>query len=388
MKSNATKSVAIDPKQEKNSSLFASIIVPTYQEADNLRSLIIKISSVMSQLDRLYEVLVVDDDSQDGSDLLIEKLADEGYPVRIIVRDGERGLSSAVLCGFEETQSKYLVCMDADLSHSPETIPRLLACFKDGKTDFAIGSRYVPGGRTEETWGMFRWLNSKVATLLAKPFTIVKDPMSGFFAIPREVFERAKGLSPIGYKIGLELIVKCSCMRISEVPINFANRKYGESKLNFKEQLNYLKHLKRLTDFKFGEFSRIIQFCLVGSTGMIVDLITYSILLYSTIAWILARAIAIWVAMTWNFWLNRRLTFSYSQKDKIHKQYTRFVVSCGIGGLISWSIAVMLPSQISIFSGHLLLAAIIGIFSGTIFNYILSRYWVFKKLSPMSKLPE
>jgi dolichol-phosphate mannosyltransferase len=327
-----------------------------------------------------YEIIVVDDDSRDGSDVVIAKLAGEGYPVRIITRVNERGLSSAVICGFQKARGHFLVCMDADLSHPPETIPHLLECLETSDNDFVIGSRYVSGGSTEETWGVFRWLNSKVATLLARPFTSVKDPMSGFFALPRSVFERAEKLSPVGYKIGLELIVKCSCKGICEIPIHFADRKYGESKLTFKEQLNYLRHIKRLADFKFGDFSRFSQFCLVGSTGMAVDLIVYSVLLRFSLALTLARAAAIWLAMTWNFWLNRRLTFSYSRRSSVFTQYFRFVASCGVGAVISWTVAVLLPRQLPLFADHILLAAIIGIVAGTLCNFILSRYWVFKQL--------
>lgn len=369
----------------QNNSVLVSIVVPTYQEAENLRSLITQISDSLSPLRRAYEIIVVDDNSQDGSDIVIAKLANEGHPVRIINRVGEKGLSSAVIRGFREAQGDVMVCIDADLSHPPEAIPRLLERLEGDESDFVIGSRYIPDGSTEETWGVFRWLNSKLATLLSRPFTRVKDPMSGFFALPRVVFERAEKLSPVGYKIGLELIVKCSPMNIYEIPIHFANRKYGQSKLNLKEQLNYIKHLKRLADFKYGDFSRIIQFCLVGSTGMALDLGTYTIFLHCAVTLTIARALAIWVAMTWNFWLNRRLTFSYSRRASIFSQYVRFLASCGTGAVISWSIAVLLSQHIPLFTNHLLFAAIIGIVAGTLFNFFLSRYWVFKELFPTAE---
>jgi len=367
---------------------LVSIIVPTYQEAENLRILIARISHTMTTIHTPYEIIVVDDNSKDGSDRVISELADKGYPVRIIIRFAERGLSSAVIRGFKEAKGRFLVCIDADLSHPPEKIPQLLESLSGDKCDFAIGSRYVPGASIEENWGFFRSLNSKVATLLARPFTRINDPMSGFFALPLVVFEQAEKLDPIGYKIGLELIVKCSCRHICEIPIHFADRKYGQSKLHLKEQLNYLKHLKRLADFKYGNFSRLIQFCLVGSTGMAIDLGTYMFLLNSGIAITLSRGLAIWLAMTWNFWLNRRLTFSYSRPDSVLKQYPRFLASCGTGAFISWSIAVLLPQKVTMFSNHLLLAATIGIAVGTLFNFLLSRYWVFKRLSSQFKTPE
>jgi dolichol-phosphate mannosyltransferase len=314
--------------------------------------------------------------------------------VRLMTRVGRRGLSSAVLEGFGLAGGDVLVCMDADLSHPPEAIPALLECLAAG-ADFAIGSRYVPGASTDESWGPFRWLNSKVATLLARPFTKVRDPMAGFFALPRAVFQRAEALSPIGYKIALELIVKCGCTDIREVPIHFANRTFGQSKLSLKEQLNYLKHLKRLADHRYGWFSRLFQFCLVGGTGTVVDLASYALLLDlaahplarataaaegpAQVMEDVARAIAILIAMTWNFIFNRRLTFSYARRDKIWPHYWKFVSACSVGAVISGVISRYLPRKITFFNDHLLAAAIVGIVIGLLLNFTLSQWWVFRR---------
>jgi dolichol-phosphate mannosyltransferase len=236
---------------EKESFELVSIVVPAYKEVQNLRPLIKRIADAMSPLSLRYEIIVVDDDSKDGTDGIISELISEGHPVSLITRRSERGLSSAVIRGFKESKGEILVCMDADLSHPPEAIPKLLSQLCNEEDDFVIGSRYVAGGTTEENWGFLRWLNSKIATLAARPFTNVKDPMSGFFATRRDVFERGVPLlNPIGYKIGLELIVKCGCRNIQEVPIFFAKRKVGQSKLNFKEQLNYTSHILHLFCYK------------------------------------------------------------------------------------------------------------------------------------------
>jgi len=178
----------------------------------------------------------------------------------------------------------------------------------------------------------------------------------------------------------LELIVKCRCDGIREVPIHFANRQYGKSKLNFREQWNYIRHIKRLADFKLGNFSYFFQFCLVGSTGMLVDLFIYSLLLWQNLALPISRAIGIAIAMTWNFWLNRRLTFSYSRKGKLFHQYLRFIGSCFTGALVSWSIAVVIPKEFDLFSDYIFLSAILGIIAGMIVNFSLSRFWVYKSL--------
>ena len=227
-----------------------SIVVPTYREAENLPALVRRIHAAMASSVAAYEIVVVDDDSRDGTDRVIADLAAANHPVRLITRVGERGLSSAVLRGFHEARGQILVCMDADLSHPPEVVPRLLACLAEPAVDFALASRYVPGGSTDDRWGLLRWINSKAAALLARPFVNVRDPMSGFFALRRSVLSRAAELSPVGYKIGLELMVKCSCRHIREVPIHFALREHGRSKLTLTEQINYLRHIQRLAAHK------------------------------------------------------------------------------------------------------------------------------------------
>jgi dolichol-phosphate mannosyltransferase len=328
-----------------------------------------------------YEILIVDDDSADGSEEKIRDISARGAPVRIIVRKGERGLSSAVLRGFSEARGTVLVCMDADLSHPPEKLPEMIAAIKSGEADFVLGSRYVAGGSTEQGWGLFRWLNSKVATILARPFTNVADPMSGFFAISRGQFEGADPLNPVGYKIALELLVKSRCRRVREVPIHFANRSLGESKLSFREQWKYIKHIKRLTDYKYGWLSHLAQFCFVGFTGLAVDLSVYSLLLRLTAGFVfslyLSRAVAIVVAMTWNFWVNRRLTFSYSRNSNPMMQYLRFCAACSVGAAINWCTGVGLVRFVPVFSGHTLIAALIGIAAGTLSNFVMSLRWVF-----------
>ena len=180
-----------------------------------------------------------------------------------VVRTTDRGLSQAVLDGLRRATGDVLVCMDADLSHPPEAIPAMLAKLAEG-ADFVIGSRYTEGGSTAHDWGFLRWINSRVATWLARPLTHVSDPMSGFFALRRQTFEAGRDFNPIGYKIGLELVVKCRCERVVEIPIHFADRRFGVSKLTLRQQLLYLGHLWRLYAFKFGVWTPLVQFLVVG----------------------------------------------------------------------------------------------------------------------------
>lgn len=231
-----------------------SIVVPTYQEVDNLHKLIEEISKIKALFDDL-ELIIVDDNSQDGTEELIEK-SKERYPwVRLIVRKNQRGLSTAVIEGFNQAKYPFLVCVDADLSHPVDKIPEMMVEISKPSVDMVIGSRNIVGGGVYAKWSFFRWINAAVAKLLARPFTSVKDPMSGFFCIKKTTFQKVEKLNPIGYKIGLELIVRCHCKNITEIPIYFDKRYAGKSKLSMKEILNYLKHLYRLFLFKIGACS-------------------------------------------------------------------------------------------------------------------------------------
>ena len=228
-----------------------TVIVPTYNEAQNLPILVPRVAAALEQAGLRGEIVVVDDDSPDDTVPACKELAVD-YPLQLLVRKGERGLSGAVLHGMAQARGDVLVVMDADLSHPPEKIPALVAAITAGEADFVIGSRYVAGGSTEEGWGLFRRLNSKVATLLARPLTNAHDPLAGFFALRRSTYQAGGPFDPVGFKIGLELLVKCGCQRVQEVPITFHDRQCGVSKLSVREQLNYVRHLGRLYRYRLG----------------------------------------------------------------------------------------------------------------------------------------
>ena len=150
----------------------------------------------------------------------------------------------------------------------------------------------MSGGTTSDDWGVLRWLNSRVAILLSRPLTNIEDPMAGFFALRRSTFDRAADANPIGYKIGLELIVRCRCERVVEIPIHFEDRQYGRSKLGFKQQLLYLEHLRRLYLVKYGTWNPTLQFLFVGGMGTLVNVAALTLLLQLRLAQEAAVAIA------------------------------------------------------------------------------------------------
>ncbi len=358
-----------------------SVIVPTFREAENLDVLIPRLQQVFTDASINGEVIVVDDNSPDDTVNVVQRLS-QAYPVRLIVRRNERGLSSAVIAGMRVAVGDVVLCMDADLSHPPEDVPRLyrqVSANPLGRlSDFVIGSRYVTGGSTESGWGLGRWLNSKVATWLAWPLASVSDPMAGFFALSREAFLRAaEHLDPIGYKIGLELLVKTKARTVTEVPIEFKNRLHGESKLSLREQLNYLRHLARLYRFRFPRLTRFLSFGLVGSSGAAVDLLTFVLLLKFGLSPLPAAILAIWVAMTSNFEFNRRLTFADGDRSW-SQAYLSFCLSCLFGAGVNTGVRVGLMSSLSWFSGHAWGAAVLGILSGLAFNFSLCERFVFR----------
>jgi dolichol-phosphate mannosyltransferase len=353
--------------------LRVTVVVPTYKEAENLPHLIGRLGKVRQEHGLDLDVLIMDDNSQDGSAELVAARPEDW--VKIVVRTADRGLSPSVLDGMKRATGDVLVCMDADLSHPPEAIPAMLRKLEEG-ADFVIGSRYVEGGSTSDDWGFLRWLNSRVATLLARPLTSARDPMAGFFAFRRSTFAAGRDFNPVGYKIGLEFIVKCRCERVVEVPIHFEDRQLGKSKLTMRQQLLYIKHLRRLYTFKFGTWSQLVQFLTVGGLGTLVNLVLLTAFLHAGLAASPAVAAAIVLSMVFNFVLNRRFSFGESRRESWIKQFVGFMAACSVGALINYAVTLLFMGET--FSLRPQLAALIGIAAATAFNFIASRYLVFR----------
>jgi len=357
-----------------------SIIVPTYQEVENLQPLSEMIHSALTDAgETSYEIIIMDDNSQDGSIEKVSEIASQ-HPIRIVTRTENRGLSPAVIDGFGEAQGEFVVTMDADLSHPATAIPQMVAQLRSGESDFVLGSRYVDGGSIDESWTLWRYINSVVATIPALPLTKVKDPMSGFFAVRKTDIPNAYNLSPIGYKIALEVMVKGNFEKVTEVPIHFVDRVHGESKLTLKEQLKYLRHLRRLYQYKFKTKAEFFQFAAVGSSGFIVDLAVYLVLQMMGTSHTVARAISFWPAVTWNWMLNRTITFSHREKTKKTAQWGAFVSSSLLGFTVNYGTYYTLTEYVPFFAEHMILALIIGVLMGMGFNFSISNLFIFKKL--------
>jgi len=222
---------------------IASIIVPTYQEAAVIATLIRRLDDVRERAGLDFELIVVDDNSPDGTAAAAHAL--EAPWVHVIERRAPRSLAGAVLAGFVHARADILLVMDADLTHPPSAVPDLIAAIRSGG-QMAIGSRYVEGGTTDARWPWTRRAASTSATLLVRPLVHTTDPLSGFFAIRREVLSDAGPIHAQGFKIGLELLVRARIRRPIDIPINFTDRARGLSKASSREAWRFFAQVTRL----------------------------------------------------------------------------------------------------------------------------------------------
>lgn len=222
-----------------------TVILPTFNERPALEVLLPRLAEVLEPYSA--EILIVDDSSPDGTGDLVRSHESEGV-YRLIERQMRDGLATAVLDGIREARGDIVVVMDADGSHPPERLPELIEPIRKGAAEFVLASRHVPGASAPGlTLG--RWLVSSGAAMLARPLTGISDPMSGFFAFDRSIVGRAE-LAPAGFKIGLEIVVKCRPHPLIEVPFCFGSRIAGTSKLGTGQVFGYARHLSRLYSWR------------------------------------------------------------------------------------------------------------------------------------------
>jgi dolichol-phosphate mannosyltransferase len=230
-----------------------ALTIPTLREAENLPGLLSHVRSALDSAAIPYEILVVDDDSRDGTGDIVSAIALEDPRVRLLVRKGERGLSGAILYGWHHTDAAILGVMDADLQHPPEVLPQLIDAILAGN-DMAIGSRYTAGGGLGD-WNAARKLFSAAAVWatwpIQRPGIRAKDPMSGFFLVRRECLDHIEFQSS-GFKLLLEVLVRGRIHSVAEVPFDFGCRDCGQSKANVKVAWDYAKLLARLYAERFG----------------------------------------------------------------------------------------------------------------------------------------
>lgn len=356
-----------------------SIIVPTYNERDNILELVNRLKQCLTGAS--WEIIFVDDDSPDGTVDRIQPLSRSDSRIRCIQRIGRRGLSSACVEGMLASTAPYLAVMDADLQHDENLLPQMLCLLKQGETDIVVGSRYVKGGGIGE-WDKSRALISRLATRLSClviPAELT-DPMSGFFMLRREVFVGSvRDLSTIGFKILLDLFASSPRkLKLKELPYQFRNRQAGESKLDSVAGWDYGM---LLLDKLIGHIVpvRFVAFSIVGGMGVLVHLLVL-ISLFELLKrpFMESQAIATYVAMTFNFTINNVLT--YRDRRLLGWRWLRgwisFTLICSVGALANVGIA----SHLYQMNTGWISAAVAGIAVSVVWNYAVTMMYTWNKL--------
>jgi dolichol-phosphate mannosyltransferase len=353
-----------------------SLVLPTYNEGKNIVPMLEQLIPVLDGVAHLqYEIIVVDDDSPDRTWEKALSLAEKFPQVRVIRRQGERGLSTAVIRGWQAARGRFLGVMDADLQHPPEVAANVAREMMRG-ADLAIASRHVEGGGVSD-WSLVRRVISRGAQmigymLLHEVIGRITDPMSGFFMIRRTALQGRK-LSPLGYKILIEVLGRGQVGWISEVPYTFRERSEGSSKLTNQIYLQYFQHLLRLRLFLVHE-SKFVRFCVVGCSGVIIDM---SLLFVFSdpkmLGWGLTRSklLAAEAALLNNFIWNDLWTFgsvSKHQSTMGHrvKRFLKFNAICSLGIFLN---VVILNIEFNWFHMNRYIANLVAIGLVTLWNY-------------------
>ncbi|NEV78051.1 glycosyltransferase family 2 protein [Rhodopseudomonas sp. BR0C11] len=358
--------------------LQLSVVVPTFNERDNVELLFRKLEAALFGV--AWEVIFVDDNSPDGTWQVVREMARRDPRARCIRRIGRRGLSGACIEGILASGAPYAAVMDADLQHDETQLAKMLSLLESNAADLVIGSRYIEGG-SADSFNRQRAGISSIATQVAqKALKIeVADPMSGFFMIRRDRFEQlAPELSTQGFKILLDVIATArGSLRIVEVPFTFGSRLHGESKLDSMVALDFLGLV--LAKFSHDVLSlRFILFALVGSTGVVVHFVTlFVVLKVFEQPFAEAQGVAALVAMTSNFILNNFLTYR-DQRLKgfaIVRGLLLFYLVCGVGLLANVGVAF------AVYNEHITwwLAGAAGALMGVVWNYAMSGLFVWRK---------
>jgi dolichol-phosphate mannosyltransferase len=355
-----------------------SIIVPTFNERDNVAELINRLDECLSGVS--WEVIFVDDDSTDGTLDEVYALGRNDNRIRCIQRLGRRGLSSACVEGMLASTAPYLAVMDADLQHDETLLPQMLRVLKEEEMDVVVGSRYVADGGVGE-WDASRAAISRFATRLSHIVVPAElaDPMSGFFMLRREVLTGSvRKLSRIGFKILLDLFASSPReLKFKELPYRFRNRHAGESKLDSVAAWDYGM---LLLDKLVGHIVpvRFVAFSLVGGTGVVVHLLVLTALFeFLQRPFVESQAIATYVAMSFNFMVNNLLTYRDQRLRgwKWLRGWISFTLVCSVGALANVGIASYLFQR----NTGWLPAAIAGILVGVVWNYAVTRTYTWSK---------
>lgn len=358
-----------------------SVIIPTFNEIANISNIINAVFSELNKNNINGEILVVDDNSSDGTIDAVKNLQKTYSNLNLIVRLDDHGLSQSVVDGFFKAQSDIIQVIDADFSHPVELIPQFYNSIKDEGYDVCIGSRYTKGGDIQN-WPLKRRIISLGATGLGRIlFPDVTDPVSGFFAIKRDVVKNSS-LKPRGYKILMEVLGKGKWESFKEIPFTFKDREVGESKLKLSTMVDYLGQCVNIGLFAmthhdtkvWKEWVKILKFGLVGLSGILVNTgILFVLTEWVHIYYLVSSIFAIEASIITNFLLNDLWTFNGNSKNKFSKKWKRFLsyeVISICGTLINMGILFIFTDLVGLWY---IIANIIGIFVAFIWNFLVNR---------------
>ncbi len=355
-----------------------SVIVPCYNERPNVAPMIAKLDAALAGI--AWEVIYVDDDSPDGTAAEVRRIAQTDARVRCIRRVGRRGLASAVIEGALSSSAAFVAVIDGDLQHDETRLPVMLEALRTGDYDLAVASRHVEGGDNAGLAGRWRHMLSDGGIALSQAFLPVKltDPMSGFFMLPRPLFEElAHGLNGQGFKILLDLVLSSPApLRVKEVPATFRERVAGESKLDLLVMIQFGGLL--LDKICGGVLPlRFISFALVGGFGVLVHLAILGGLRHFTgLGFEVEQTIATIVAMVFNFKLNNSITYRDQRLrgPRLWRGMVLFIVVCGVGAIANIGIANTLYESHATWTA----AGAIGAVIGVVWNYAMSATLVWR----------
>lgn len=355
-----------------------AIVVPAFNEVANIDILIAAVDAALAG--RRWEIVVVDDNSPDGTAEHVRTVAQRDPRVRIVHRYGRRGLSSACVEGIQATAAPFVAVMDADMQHDERILAAMLDRIGQGDVDLVVGSRYIEGGGIGE-WSRSRAAMSRLATRLATRLTRtpISDPMSGFFMIRRDAFLGAlPGLSSVGFKILLDIAASSpQPLRVAEVPYTFRLRQHGESKL---DALVLWDYLQLLLDKMVGHLIpvRFISFSLVGGSGVFVHFaVLIALFKVMGVDFSAAQWAATLVATSSNFFLNNTLTYR-DQRLKggdLVRGWITFNIVCAVGALANVGVARWL----FVHQSYWALSALAGIVVTTVWNYAMSSIFTWRR---------
>lgn len=393
-----------------------SIVIPTYNESENILRLVNEIEKNLPA-DEFTEIIVVDDNSPDGTGKLMEDyIIKEGaktqeknpsitknHILKVVHRTGKEGLIPAILDGVRQSRGNNILIMDADFSHPPEVIPRIMVELRNNPNSIVVGSRYVEGGKVVG-WPTRRKILSKGASTLARlglNVKSVKDPMSGLFALPRELIQNIS-IATKGYKILLEILVKNKEIPVIEVPYTFTDRQSGKSKMNYNVIVNYAQAIWQL--YQHGQKSDVVRiseqintrsvrfiskvgrYYTVGISGLVINYIisfllandvANSIRLLSNVWYLEASIIGAFISSTSNFFLNKYWTFEDKRFEvrTTARQYLSFIGMSAVGLIIQISLLYYMVENFVPYR----IALIVSIAVATTINFILNKKYTFKE---------